>query len=379
MSLPREEERGLLRALERKEATALIGPRRCGKSTLALRLLDALQARGWNSAYWDFEALNAPRSAAELAAAVRRTPKDCFVVLDEVQAVPGWVRAVRDLIERDARRLLITGSSASLLSAEVASSLAGRAVPQTILPLSYRDAQVWGLKTLDAYARTGGYPECVLQTSRAPELHRVYLELAVLRDVAARLRVRNVKPLADLAVLLLSEAGKRVSARKTAGQLGISQPTFRSFVQGLNDAFLILSVPPFLHSPRQRIVADAKHYAYDTGLQSSVSVSTSLDEGRRWENLVAIELVRRGYRVSYLPGEAECDFIAQKLGAQTLAIQVTTGEGGVPPREIEGLRHGMRQARAHGLLLTREKTSVDVPKNAVLLPLEEWLLQSLSV
>ncbi len=378
MALPREEEQRLFEMLSWKEALALVGPRRVGKSTLAVRMLEAWEQRGGSGAYFDLEALDAPATALELSKAAVEVPKKGLLVLDEVQALDGWVKFARQEIEQNRHHLVLTGSSASLLSKEIASSLAGRAIPETILPLSYRDARAWGLKTLDDYLDVGGYPECVLRPLDAPKLHKVYLELAVLRDVAARLKARQTKPLSDLALILLSEPGKTISAKKTAAAIGTSQPTFRQFVQALNDAFLVLSVPPFLHSPRQAVIADAKHYAYDTGLQKSASISTSEDAGRRLENLAAIELLRRGHSISYYRAKngAECDFIAKKPGTQTLAVQVFSGEGRLPQRELEGLEAGTKASRGTGLLLCKSASAIPengLPKNTRAKTIEEWL------
>jgi predicted AAA+ superfamily ATPase len=382
MLLFREEEPLLLPKIGWKEALVLVGPRRAGKSTLALLLLKAWKAKGGEGAYFDLEKLGAPSTAKELAAALSETPKNAFVVLDEVQAVSGWARTAREEIEYAKHRLVLTGSSASLLSSEIATLLAGRALPNKVLPLSYRNARAWGLKSFGEYLRVGGYPECVLRPSDARELHANYFELAVLRDVAARKKLRETKPLLDLATILLSEPGKKISSKKTASRIGLSQPTFRSFVQALNDAFLTLSVPPFTQSPRERVVADAKHYAYDVGLQRSVSVSQSEDYGRRLENVVAIELVRRGYSLSYLE---ECDFIAAKPGSPQLAVQVCAEADAskIPSREAEGLREGMRVARAKGLLLVGGEAGDAKDLKALsygvsVKNVEDWLLESLA-
>ncbi len=370
----REEEGALFSQLEKKEALALIGPRRAGKTTIALRLLRDWKENGGQGGYIDLEALGAPSTALELVREIEKTPAGGLVVLDEVQAVDKWVKVVRGEIETGKRHLIITGSSAALLSAEIASSLAGRAVPEPVLPLSFRDAVNWGITSLDEYLHVGGYPECILRPLDAPKLHKLYFELAVLRDVAARKGIREVKPLSDLALILLSEPGKSISAKKTAEKLGISQPTFRSFVSGLNDAFLILSIAPFLRSPREKLVADNRHYAYDTGLQSTVSASLNEDSGRRFENVVAIELIRRGYAVSYLQeNEGECDFIAQKPGSNSLAIQIWVGNGQVPQREWIGLELGMKRAKAQGLFLTKNIVEQKQQKGITIKTIQEWL------
>jgi predicted AAA+ superfamily ATPase len=215
-----------------------------------------------------------------------------------------------------------------------------------------------------------------LRPQEASRLHKLYLELTILRDVAARKGIREIKPLSDLSVLLLSEPGKTISAKKTAEMLGISQPTFRSFVDALNDAFLILSIPPYMRSPREKLVADAKNYAYDTGLQFSVGFSTQEDSGRRLENLVAIELVRRGYSLSYIKGISwECDFIAQKTGSETVAVQVWSGEGKIPERELIGLENGMKETNAKGLFLSENEIEVKMPAGTSSKIIESWILQ----
>ncbi|MFH0713241.1 MAG: ATP-binding protein, partial [Candidatus Micrarchaeota archaeon] len=119
-----------------------------------------------------------------------------------------------------------------------------------------------------------------------------------------------------------------------------------------------------------------RHYAYDTGLQSTVSVSLSEDFGRRFENVVAIELVRRGYSLSYLQeDEYECDFIAQKPGSIPLAVQVWTGTGAVPQREWTGLELGMKRAKAQGLFLTKNPIDQQKPTGITVKRIEEWLTE----
>jgi len=375
MYFAREEGPKLSRMLGWKESLALIGPRRIGKTSIALQLLEEWKTSGGQGEYIDLESLNAPKAAGELMAKAEGVQKGGLLVLDEVQELEGWVKVVREIIERKEWHAIITGSSASLLSKEIASSLGGRVVPEAILPLSYRDARNWGLQSLEEYLRVGGYPECVLRPNDASKLHKLYFELTILRDVAARKRIREIKPLSDLATILLSEAGKTISSKKTAGMLGISQPTFRSYADALNDAFLILSVPPFIRSPREKAVADAKHYAYDTGLQASVSVSAEKDSGRRFENAVAVELVRRGYSLSYLKYDAgECDFIAQKAGSRPLAVQAFSGDGAMPEREWQGLERGMKAAGADGLLITA--SAGEKREGFAVKTLEEWLAES---
>ncbi|MFA5050191.1 MAG: ATP-binding protein [Candidatus Micrarchaeia archaeon] len=375
MYYPRSEEGKIFAMTKWREALTLIGPRRVGKTTIAKKMLEMWIANGGQGEYFDLEMIGAPSNIYTLKKKIDALPKGSLVILDEIQNIKNWVKLVRDEIEYKKRQLIITGSSSSLLSKEIASSLAGRAVPENILPISYKDAKNWGIKSLEQYIETGGYPECVIRPQDAKRLHKLYLELTILRDVAARKGIREIKPLSDLAIIMLSENGKTISSKKTAQSVGISQPTFRSFVDGLNDAFLILSVPPYLHSPKERIISDSKHYAYDTGLQRSVSISIQEDFGRRYENLIAIELIRKGFSISYLKTDrGECDFIAQRIGTQNLAIQVWSGDEKIPEREITGLMIGMKVANAKGILLTRMDIQ-NKTKKIEMKKIEDWLLE----
>lgn len=374
-TLPRSEELSLLPKLSWKEAIALVGPRRAGKSTLARKLLEDWRAKGRPGDYLDLEEMNAQRTQKELTDFASSVPAGGLLVFDEVHVVTGWESFIRHEIEYQKHHVLVTGSNSTLLSTELASSLGGRALPQKVLTLSFSDARSWGTKSLADFLRVGGYPECVLRPQDAKELHRLYFESALLRDVAARKGIREIKPLADLALLLVSEIGKAISSKKTAYALGISQPTLRSFESALCEALLLLRVPPLARSPRQRLVADSKHYAIDVGLQKSVSISETPDEGRRLENLVAIELYRRDYDLSYYSGSRECDFIASKPGEKPLAIQVCSAHD-LPEREVEGLVEGMKRAGARGLLLAEAKADVVLPKGAESKSVEQWLLEN---
>lgn len=382
--LPRfEEERAFQLLLSGKEALALIGPRRIGKSSLAKMLLARWKKLpGKEGAYYEFESLSSERDAKAFVRLMEgQVPAGGLVVLDEVQSLPEWSRVVRGQVEEGRRKVIVTGSSSAMLSVEISTILAGRSMPVKVLPLSYGNARAWGrINTLDEYLAVGGYPEAAMRPGNALELHRAYFEVAILRDVAVRQRItRKIGALKDLATLLLSEPGKKISSSRIAAQLGITQPTLGKMIRGLSEAFLVLRVHPFSRSPRRRIFSGCKYYAYDTGLQRSVSLSASEDSGRRLENLVAIELVRRGYEIYYIACRgSECDFLAERPGAPRLAVQVWSGEGAVPPRELVGLSAGMRESRtAEGLLLTKTRDaelSGPLPQGARISSVEDWLL-----
>jgi predicted AAA+ superfamily ATPase len=128
-----------------------------------------------------------------------------------------------------------------------------------------------------------------------------------------------------------------------------------------------------VRSPRERLVADAKHYAFDVELQCSVSVSRSVDRGRRLENAVAIELFRRGYSLSHLD---ECDFIAEKTGSRPFAVQVCDCKGELPSRALKGLKKGVRACKGDGLLLVSGEVEAALPKNVSVKTVQDFLSES---
>ncbi|MFA6530497.1 MAG: ATP-binding protein [Candidatus Micrarchaeia archaeon] len=375
MFLPREETEDILRRLNAKEALALIGPRRAGKSTLAHHVADIWKETRGKSLFLDLERPGLVPTLSDLDNSTTGLKPGDLLVLDEVQNVDGWEKWARNVVENELFKLIISGSNSRLLSSEVATSLAGRALPKKILTLSFRDFKKWGGKNLTDYLRLGGYPECVKRPDDLKELIETYFELAILRDVAARYNIREISALRSFATIALSESGKTLNIPRTALKIGVSAPTVRQFLQALEEAFLVLAIPSFNHSPREREASLKKLYSYDLGMRSVLSVSESPDVGRIWENCVAIELIRRGYRLSYLPGENECDFLAEKPG-EALAVQVCSDET-IPEREIAGLLRGMKaRQNSKGIIINpnldeKRKTSLG---EILFVPLEKWLL-----
>lgn len=343
--LPRKEEEKAFAWLGKKEAIALVGPRRSGKSTLALRLLEAWKAKGGKGVYVNLEDPTTPpdpdHEYLEKCVENANNGKKALIVLDEVQNASNWGRWVRKQVELERFHLIVTGSSAALLSGEISTILAGRAIQFNILPLSYPDFKAWSHLRLKDYFKIGGYPECVKRPEDAIKLHETYFDLAILKDVAARHKIRETRTLTSFATLLLTESTKKMNLSRAARALKTSEPTLHKYRTALEEAFLVFSVPKYFASYRKTEASAKKTYAWDLGLLSSITKSKSPDYGRKFENAVAIELKRRGYELSYYQGENECDFIAEKK-AEKLAIQVCTTDE-LPERELKGLREAFKK------------------------------------
>jgi len=374
--IPREQA-GRLK-LRGQFALVLTGIRRCGKSTLQAQL--ARDCPGFF--YCNFEDPRLFGMAPEdfpawLDILDEIAPAPAPVFLDEVQEVDGWERLVRGLLDAG-RKVCVTGSNASPISAEFGRKLTGRHLSHSVWPFDYAE---WlrftrgrrGRESLLAFLDEGGFPGFL--AARDELVLRELLVNVVQRDIIARHGLREHTHLTNLLLFLLASTGQPLSLQRLTKSLEI--PTVRQttqFIGFLKDAYLLFAVPKFSHSFRSRVVAPPKYYCVDNGLRRANSPQTTPDIGRRLENAVALELVRRGQAPAYAAERDawECDFIA---GGAAIQVCVEINEDNYR-REVTGLTEGMKLARCKKALVltldTRDTISIDGQKIEVL-PAWEWL------
>lgn len=327
-------------------ATYLYGPRRSGKSTICMQLLE-IAATASDETSCLYLNLEDPVFAGNLdvkllewavrehAKAHGKEPK--FVFLDEAQLVPMWEKFVRMAVDRKRFKAVVTGSSSKLLSSEFASSLGGRGIGFLVLPFSYREALLArpGM-SLDEYCQRGGYPQAVLEDDdgKRRKILLEFFDSAISKDIVTRYKIREGEKLRSLAVYALTNSGNRFSFQKLRRATGLSFDSIRSYLDHLSEAYLIFKAGQFSFSLQQEMQKPRKYYAVDTGMQLAVSKALSTD-GRRFENLVGIELLRRGYEPQYWKGKNEVDFVVRD-GLSSKALNVTL-DAKPPAREIAGL------------------------------------------
>ena len=333
----------------------------------------------------------------------RETVIWCF---DEIQVVPGWERFVRRLLDSEQVEVFLTGSSAALLSREIATALRGRAWEVVIHPFSFEEALRHGGQTvpeqpdfLDAPARSmlekgfldylvaGGFPEAQrLDTATRYQLLRDYVDVAMLRDVVERHAVGNVAGLRWLVRHLLSNAAglfsleKFYRALKSQG-LAISRDTVHQFMGHLQDCFLVRTVWMESTSERQRMVNPRKAYPVDPGLIPVFDRTGRSNLGHALETVVLLELERRRAEVTYVktPQGFEVDFLARYPSGEVDLIQVCA-EADSPEtaeRELRALMEAGRLfPRAHKrlLTLTRDGLPRQVSADVLAQPAYVWLL-----
>ena len=418
------------------KATAIVGMRRAGKTTFLHQLRRERIERGVakeRTPYLSFEDERlAGLDASHLGALVnehhRRFPGSpgsaapvtwCF---DEIQLVPGWERFVRRLIDTERAEVFVTGSSAALLSREIATALRGRAWQVLIHPFSFEEAlrhrggmlpeasepasepepapaaaadrdrmtgrERSGLeRALLDWLEAGGFPEVQgLDAATRRRLLRDYVDVAMLRDVVERHDVRNVAGLRWLVRHLLGNAGSPFSVEKFHGALrsqgiAIARDTLHQLLSYLEDCFLVRIVWMESASERQRMVNPRKAYPVDPGLIPVFDRTGRANTGHALETAVLVELERRGCEVTYLrtPEGCEVDFVARAAdgGMELIQVCADLSDPATAARELRALAAGgvrFPRARKRLITLTRDGLPAETPSDVEAQTACEWLL-----
>ena len=362
-----------------EQVKVLQGIRRSGKSSILRMLHSELCGRGIeqrNIFIKRFDEFGLPATmdaqalTQQLAAALEAgNPSQMFYVfLDEVQQVQDWQNVVRGLHTKRGVDVYITGSNAHLLSSDLATQLAGRTITIDVFPLSFEEylrftaeynEREGADKTngqsrsrddlFSTYLRFGGMPS--LFSLREFSLDGISRELSsiyntvILNDVAQRMQIRDITLLNRLVAYLFSTSGNLFSMRKLVGSLAsagrrTSVETVDSYIDALERAFILHGVPQSGLQGKRLMNPLRKFYPVDTGLRNLAGGFSGRDLGFQLENVVANELLRRGWTVTVgaLSG-SEVDFVACKLD-QREYIQVTQTmvDTAVYRRELEPLR-----------------------------------------
>jgi hypothetical protein len=331
--------------------------------------------------------------------------------LDEVQAVRGWERFVRRVMDTEKVDLVVSGSSAKLLSREIATALRGRAMETLIHPFSFREllrhqgVEPKGDATFLAKAErsavekrfadflnVGGFPEAqgLAAQDRLPLLQG-YVDVVILRDVIERHGITNVVALRHLTRQLLGAAAGLFSVhrffndQKSQG-VSVSKDALHAMLGHLEDAFLIRTVPLHTSSERQRQSNPRKAYPVDSGLITAYDRSGKPNAGHALETAVLVELERRRCERAYVrtKGGLEVDFLATPPAGRPALIQVCAdvSDAGTREREFRALASAMAEhKRLPALLLTASSTGLshaqrEAPKGVTVRPAWEWMLEA---
>jgi predicted AAA+ superfamily ATPase len=309
----------------RSHALIVSGIRRCGKSTLLYQLLrdrypDSVYLNFDDPRLYDFGITDFVK-LDELIKASGST----VLMFDEIQLIKGWERYVRQKLDENFQ-VLVTSSNAHLLSTELGSSLTGRHISKELFPFSYSEyCQFHKLEpkaeTTLSYITNGGFPE--YQKQKNTEILTSLLDDIIIRDIAIRYNIRDVRTLQRLTVFLLSNIGNRVTGNKLKATFGISSATtILEYFSHLEQSYLLTFVPMFDYSLKKQNINPRKVYAIDTGLVNANTPGFSKDTGHKLENLVFLALRQTNKQIFYFSKSGECDFLILDKGIISAAIQV---------------------------------------------------------
>ena len=324
----------LKRFIEAPTVVAVTGLRRVGKSVLLRQFANEVRQQG-EVVYIDKENLDFDniREAQDLVRFVKSQYSGtgrCFVIIDEVQLINSWERAIASISAWENTRVLISGSNATLFSGELATRLAGRYTTLRLMPLSWKEFNELYSKTQGTlpeemslftdYRRIGGLPGLLhtdLSGDLITQMQRDIYNTIALRDIIERHKIRDIESFEAVSRFAMDNIGSLINAKnisdymKTHRKKG-SPDTVLNYLSFLCGAFVLDKIDRYDVRGKRLLQINSKYFLGDLGLRTGL-----MGFGDHWiagdlENLVFHELVRRGYRVSIgVVDRSEIDFIAE--------------------------------------------------------------------
>jgi len=334
------------------------GVRRCGKSKLFEIYRQYLIKSGISSEQiisinfeeFDFNSLqNSELLYAYLKKRVRNKQK-YYIFLDEIQNVSNFEKVVDSLFLKKNLDIYITGSNAYFLSGELATLLSGRYVELKMLPLSFKEfASVQKEKNprllYNEYLKTSFPYAITLNAEKQLQYLEGIYSSVVLKDIVKRLGVTDVATLELIIRYLYAEIGNFQNINKISNTLTsfgnkISDKTVARYINGIENSLLVYRAERYNVKGKKVFANNAKYYAVDNGLRRLIAGDRSEDYGHILENIVYLELLRRGYQVYVgVVDNLEVDFLAKKSNGEQLYVQVSynTEKEGILKRELRPL------------------------------------------
>lgn len=330
----------LLEYIDKPYIKVITGIRRCGKSALLVLLKEELVIRGVDQdqiIHLNFESLEISDTdnSVKLYKYIKeriKGKKRHYLLLDEIQEVESWEKAVNSFLLDFNSDVYITGSNSRLLSSELATYLAGRYVEIHMFTLSFAECRIFRHARINEqskdlkrefqnYLRTGGFPVLQLTEYNDDTAEKVVFDIyssIILRDTVQRNNIRDVELLERVVRYVFDNIGNKFSAQNVANyfksqQRKIDLNTVYNYLNALERAFIIYRIPRYDVKGKEILKTLEKFYVSEHSLIYSVMGSRDRYISGILENIVMLELKRRGYRVfTGKSGEKEIDFIAEK-------------------------------------------------------------------
>ena len=360
--IPREEYFERLRNLKHKKLIKIVmGIRRCGKSTVLEMFRDELLDNGVeenqiifiNFEDYENKSLRNPESLYDYIKQ-RLTSKMNYIFLDEIQRVEDFPEVVDSLYIKDNVDLYLTGSNSSLLSSEIATLISGRYVEIKMLPFSFKEFvkatnQSTNLSSAyRQYVETSSFPY-VLELLQTPQEINAYLEgiynTILVKDIIDRKKIADTNVLKSVTQFLFDNIGSELSSKKIADTLTSNgrksdSKTIEKYVTSLEESFIVYRANRYNIKGKEYLKSLEKYYVADIGLRNFMLGKKSMDIGHILENVIYLELIRRGYSV-YIGkiDDMEIDFVAQNQHGNTyIQVAATVRDENTLKRELRSLQ-----------------------------------------
>ncbi|MCM1233645.1 MAG: ATP-binding protein, partial [Ruminococcus flavefaciens] len=314
----------------------LTGVRRCGKSTILKMVMEKLQAERNISAdrivscrydSMEYEDMTAKQMYADLKGRLSSKGRT-YLFLDEVQEIRGWERVVNSLVSDFDVDLYVTGSNSRMMSSEISTYLTGRYVAFRIYTLSFSEYLMFKEKyepvgeprgELAEYVRLGGFPATHLRKYSQDEVYTIVRDIynsTVFSDIVKRNQIRKIDQLERVVRYTLQNVGNTFSAKSVSDYLKaehrtLDNETVYSYLEKLEKAYLLHRCSRYDLQGREVLKTQEKFYLADTALRYSILGYNADSVAASLENIVYLELCRRGYMV-YIgkTNDGEIDFVA---------------------------------------------------------------------
>jgi len=317
----------------------LSGVRRCGKSTILKMLMDELKNRGvlperifaYNFDSMQHEDIKTAKMLYEEVKSKLSSNSKTYLFLDEIQEVKSWEKAVNSFMTDFNVDIYVTGSNSRMLSSEISTYLTGRYVSFRVFPLSFAEYMEFRKRLAHAplnqkeeftrYIRYGGFPAIHLQEYAQDEAYSIIKDIynsTIFTDIVRRNQIRKIDQLERIVKFAFDNVGRTFSASSIAKYLKseqrkIDNETIYDYLNKLEGAFILHRCSRYDIQGKEILKTQEKFYLADTAFRYSVLGYTSDSIAAMLENVVYLELLRRGYDVYVGKSRnAEIDFVADK-------------------------------------------------------------------
>lgn len=408
--MPTIVEREIQIPLDSKKIITLVGARRTGKTFLFYSNIKKLRERINTNliVYLNFEDDRLfPLLVKDLNLLVeayyelfpKNRDKTVYFFFDEIQNVDNWEKFIRRIYDSLNCKIYITGSSSKFLSKEIATALRGRTISFEVFPFSFIeyinykgiDHNYYSSKNkseiinaADYYLHNSSFPE-LFETSaiEKPKVMKEYLDLIIYKDLIERYRINNIYLIKYLIKFLLTNSANPLSITKIYNDfksqgIKVSKDSLFQYLGYLEDAYILFPVKIYSNNLREIQRNQQKIYAIDSGLIDTVSVKK--DIGRRFENMIYLELRRKFQNISYFKLNQEVDFCvidSNKTFLINASFQITDSE--TKKREIKSLLEGMNyfNIKESFLITNNYEEELKIEEKRInLIPFWKWILTS---